>query len=620
MMAKERKLTIAADLKLPLDIITETVAFMGKKKSGKTYGASKLCEEMLKVGAQVVVLDPVGNWFNLRLSADGKKEGFKIPVFGGDHGDVPLESKAGKLIAGIIVEKGISAILDVSDFSQGERKNFVRDFANELMRLKKRKRTPLHLFLEECRYFAPQKPIKGEEPMLGAISSIVRKGRNYGLGASLIDQRPASVNKEVLSQVEVLFALQLTHAIDRKAIETWVRTTDFEMKDIYKQLPGLKPGQAWFWSPGWLNVCKLIKIAKKETFDGSSTPKFGEEIQSQVTLSKLDLEQLRDSMEEVIERAKAEDPKELRREIVRLKKELKKSAAGKIEVETVKEVFKEIKVPLLDPKLVEKFGRDIDRSVKAFQAAAAKIMNDAEARGKRLQDQADMLAAAAESFRRMNKVADASRTIQKIQALGSATRKKTNGSPVGVRRPSLSRRRYKDEGETQSIDDGESMKLGGGAVKIIKALATLGEGVHVSRPQVAMLATVKHTTGTFKNNVSLLRVAGMIVDGSNKTLVLTDKGREYLGDDVPESPQSTGEMVDLWKSKVGGRCGDILDLLVESYPDGLDRESIGDSLEISHTTGTFKNYLSILRTCGLIRDERLDGVSVAFAHDNLFPS
>ena len=68
-MANQRKLTIATDLKLPLEIITETVAFMGKKKSGKTYGASKLCEEMLKVGAQVVVLDPVGNWFNLRISA-----------------------------------------------------------------------------------------------------------------------------------------------------------------------------------------------------------------------------------------------------------------------------------------------------------------------------------------------------------------------------------------------------------------------------------------------------------------------------------------------------------------------------------------------------------------------
>lgn len=609
-MAKERKLTIAADLKLPLDIITETVAFMGKKKSGKTYGASKLCEEMLKVGAQVVVLDPVGNWFNLRLSADGKKEGFKIPVFGGDHGDVPLESKAGKLIAGIIVEKGISAILDVSDFSQGERKNFVKDFANELMRLKKRKRTPLHLFLEECRYFAPQKPIKGEEPMLGAISSIVRKGRNYGLGASLIDQRPASVNKEVLSQVEVLFALQLTHAIDRKAIETWVRTTDFEMKDIYKQLPGLKPGQAWFWSPGWLNVCKLIKIAKKETFDGSSTPKFGEEIQSQVTLSKLDLEQLRDSMEEVIERAKAEDPKELRREIVRLKKELKKKSPGKIEVETIK--LKEIKVPVMDPKLVEQFCRSADRAAKSMELACQNMVEHFTKRGDRLQQQAELIAAGAESARRMGKVADAGRTVQKISQMGAKSRSRTNGH---------SRPKPSDVAPTSNvvIDDDDAPKIGSGAIKIMKAIAMMGEGVEVSRPKVAMLATVKHTTGSFKNNISILRIAGLIVDGRDKSVILTQQGRDYLGDDLPDAALETEAMVELWKRKLGSGSGKILDILVESYPEGQDRETIADELEVSHTTGSFKNNLSKLRIAGLLRDEKIDGVRVAFATDALFP-
>ena len=35
-MAKPRMLKIASNLNLPLEIITETVAFMGKKRSGKT--------------------------------------------------------------------------------------------------------------------------------------------------------------------------------------------------------------------------------------------------------------------------------------------------------------------------------------------------------------------------------------------------------------------------------------------------------------------------------------------------------------------------------------------------------------------------------------------------------
>jgi Helicase HerA, central domain len=66
------KLRIAADLTLPLDAITQKFAFLGRSGAGKTYGAGKFVEELLDAGAQVVILDPVGNWFGLRLAADGK--------------------------------------------------------------------------------------------------------------------------------------------------------------------------------------------------------------------------------------------------------------------------------------------------------------------------------------------------------------------------------------------------------------------------------------------------------------------------------------------------------------------------------------------------------------------
>ena len=34
--------------------------------------------------AQTVILDPVGNWYGLRLDATGKKAMWDIPVFGGE--------------------------------------------------------------------------------------------------------------------------------------------------------------------------------------------------------------------------------------------------------------------------------------------------------------------------------------------------------------------------------------------------------------------------------------------------------------------------------------------------------------------------------------------------------
>ena len=56
-------LHIASRLYLPLEAVTETFAFLGRRSNGKTYAAMVMAEQMLDVGAQIVVLDPVGAWW-----------------------------------------------------------------------------------------------------------------------------------------------------------------------------------------------------------------------------------------------------------------------------------------------------------------------------------------------------------------------------------------------------------------------------------------------------------------------------------------------------------------------------------------------------------------------------
>src|SRR5438105_460641 len=111
-----KKLEIAEDFALPIEAVTESIALLGRKGSGKTYAAQKLAEEMHRLRAQFVVVDPVGVWYGLRLAADGKAPGLPIPVLGGLHGDIPLEPTGGALIANLIVDRGASVVLDVSQF------------------------------------------------------------------------------------------------------------------------------------------------------------------------------------------------------------------------------------------------------------------------------------------------------------------------------------------------------------------------------------------------------------------------------------------------------------------------------------------------------------------------
>jgi uncharacterized protein len=114
---------------------------LAKRGAGKTYTAAVIVEGLLTAGLQVVVADPVGVWWGLRSSADGQQEGLPIVIIGGEHGDVPLEMGAGQIIADVIVDEGLSVVLD-----KGEQTRFMTEFAE---RLYHQNRQPLHLVLDE---------------------------------------------------------------------------------------------------------------------------------------------------------------------------------------------------------------------------------------------------------------------------------------------------------------------------------------------------------------------------------------------------------------------------------------------------------------------------------------
>ena len=101
-------LQIAEDFALPMDAVTTTLAILGIRGSGKTYAGGVVTEEMLKVGMQVAVIDPLDVFWGLRSSADGDGAGLPIVIAGGDHGDIPLHAGSGEAMADAIVELGIS--------------------------------------------------------------------------------------------------------------------------------------------------------------------------------------------------------------------------------------------------------------------------------------------------------------------------------------------------------------------------------------------------------------------------------------------------------------------------------------------------------------------------------
>lgn len=165
---------ISPTLGLALSTVTATIAVLARKGSGKTYFGKVLAEELFKAGQQVVLFDPVGVCWGLRADADGEGSGLPFLILGGDHGDVPLDPGSGEAVAKFLVASRRSVVLDLGQMSNGQMKRFVADLGEELYRTN---RAPLHLILDEADMFAPQRPMEGEQRMLGAIDKIVRRGR-----------------------------------------------------------------------------------------------------------------------------------------------------------------------------------------------------------------------------------------------------------------------------------------------------------------------------------------------------------------------------------------------------------------------------------------------------------
>lgn len=178
-------LPIAPNLTLDADYIAgSSVALLGKRGAGKTYCARVLAESLHDAHVPLVIIDPMGVFWGLRAGADGDSEGLPIPVFGGDHSDVPLEPTAGSLMADLVVEEGLSMVLDLSGFgSRTQERTFVAQFLDRLYRTNRD--DLVHLIVDEADLFAPQKPRREDAHLLVTMENIVRRGRNRGIGCTM---------------------------------------------------------------------------------------------------------------------------------------------------------------------------------------------------------------------------------------------------------------------------------------------------------------------------------------------------------------------------------------------------------------------------------------------------
>lgn len=555
------ELRIAPGFTLPASAVTETFGVLGQRGAGKSNAEVVMAEEMWDAGLPWVAIDPKGDWWGVRSSADGKAPGLALPVFGGLHGDVPLEATAGNVIAELVVDQNLTCVLDVSDFSKADRARFLLAFFERLYRCHRTDPQPRHVFLEEAHEYIPQMVGREEGRLKEAAARLVLQGRTFGLGVTVASQRSARLHKDVLTQVGTLFAMRTPGALDRKAIEGWVTEHDVS-KELLASLPGLEPGEAWIWSPSFLHVAERIRFRQRRTFDSGSTPTVGKSARPPATLADVDLAAIKEAMAETIERAKADDPKVLRKRIAEL--ERRSEAANVTAPEPVVEIRVErVEVPVLDELLV----------IRLEQALTPVVTLCAEVQ-ERLTYEVTQTADTIQYERKL------------LQRDKPVDRKQPTIAPQPPRpapRPNVAR------------DTSADTTIGKTERNVLTVLVLHGALTHA---QIALLSGYSVKASTIGVALSKLRKAGL-VDSNGQPVRATAAGVEFLGDDVEPLPEGKA-LLDYWRTRFGLTEQRVLDALVAVWPRESSLGEVADATGYSASASTIGVAMSKLRKVGVV--------------------
>lgn len=552
-------LHLGAGADLADDLVTKSVGILAQRRKGKTYTASVMAEEMVANGIPWVAIDPTGAWWGLRASADGQNAGLPVVILGGQHGDVPLERSSGKLVAELVVDHPGWYILDLSLLESREAdREFATAFATRLYRRKGQPNSDfaLHLFVDEADLFVPQRVPSGDTTMVGAFEAIVRRGGLRGLGSTLISQRSAVVNKNVLEQLDLLIALRTVGPNDRKRIEEYVEAAGSpdQVKTLMGSLASLGLGEAWLWEPGGdPPLFDRVQIRERTTFNSSATPRSGETRIEPARLADVDLDAVKDQMAEVVRRAERDDPKPLRARIADLERELRARPAAS--VETVTETI-EVPTPF------------VPASVRSLLTTIEELAIQARA------DIADLPDAV-----------PTPRTTRKSGPTSHST------GPTSPSNPPRAPRAPTADGPTPDVH------LGKGERTVLAVLAQYPDGRTYN--EVAFLAGYSAKASTLGVILSSLRKANLVEPG-NQPVRATAAGIDAAGgiQPLPSGP----ELLEHWlrHPRMGAGERNVLQALVDAYPQTLSHAELCERTGYSPDASTIGVILSKLRKLGLV--------------------
>jgi hypothetical protein len=598
----------------PEEILDQHLVVLGKTGAGKSSALRHIVEHLLAKKKRVCIIDPKGDWWGLKASADGKGAGFPVIAFGDfkndTASDVPINAQSGRHVAELITSGNRPCIIGFRGWMTSHMVQFWIDFASGIFNANSGE---LYLVGDEFHNFAPKGKIM--DPQAGKClhwsNRLMSEGRGLGIVCLIASQRPQKVHNDTLTSCETLVAMRVVHAADRGAVEDWIEGAgDVKQGKIVlygnkeEKIPGLAQmsrGNAWVWSPeaGYGPVIVAFPMFKT-SFDSFAPPQLQKKV-SRKDWSDVDLDQVKAKLESVIKEHQANDPRELRKQLseVRgqmseLQRKLEKSntpiksaAAGKPDpkqtiratevakaqraLEAAMKFIVEITTKNFDPSLPEAEVR------KAIDGAVDQALKRVNAIAESRQRDFDKFKTDAGRLLKQMKTIMESDVAVKLEVRHNEP---FSVAPFG-RMPTGDKILARERSPllTGQPAAGGDVRLGTGERRCAIAIAQHRPN-GCAREQLTTLTGFKRST---RNTYLQRLLAGGLVTQSGERFVITQEGLDWIGSDYEPLPTGTA-LQNYWLQKLPAGESRVLGCVLANSATGLTREQIGEATGFKRST------------------------------------
>jgi DNA helicase HerA-like ATPase len=168
-----------------------------------------------------------------------------------------------------LLRPGRAAVMDMTGILPELQSMIVSRLLSEIFEARKRRRiAPGMVVIEEAHNYIPERGT-GNAASTGIIRTIAAEGRKFGLGLMVISQRPARVDKNVISQCNTQIIMRVTNPNDLKALSKGLEGMTSELEEEIKRL---SPGVALLVSNEIERPITVSVRPRKSKHGGVSTP------------------------------------------------------------------------------------------------------------------------------------------------------------------------------------------------------------------------------------------------------------------------------------------------------------------------------------------------------------